>query len=293
MSESGDLRWFSLQNKVHEARICEAFALFRKNDIEPILIKGWSAARLYPESHLRTYTDIDLGVSFADFDKAEELLEDEDAKKLNIDLHNEFRHLDNVDWSSLFRDSHTVPLNGTDIRILSAEDHLRILCVHWLTDNGAEKERLYDIHYAVENRPAGFDWQKCLDRAGPTRRRWVVCAIGLAHKYTGLSLDGLPFSAEAGNIPPWLIKSIEREWKLAVPLKGLYDSLHDWRFFIKQLRKRIPPNAVYSTIQCEGEFDDRPRASYQLRSLLKRALPAIGRVLKTIGARSGKREQRT
>lgn len=292
MSESEDLRWFSLQNKVHEAKICEAFALFRKNGIEPILIKGWSVARLYPESHLRAYTDIDLGVSYAEFDKARGLLDDEDAKKLNIDLHNEFRHLDTVDWSSLFRDSQTIPLNGADIRILSEEDHLRLLCVHWLTDSGADKERLYDIHYAVKNRPAGFDWAKCLDRAGPTRRRWVTSVIGLAHKYTGLSLDELPFSAEARNIPPWLIKSLEREWKLAVPLKGLYDSLHDWRFFIKQLRKRIPPNAVHSTIDCEGEFDDRPRAPYQLRSFLKRALPAIGRIFKTIGAGLGKREQR-
>lgn len=293
MSESGDLRWFSLQNKVHEARVCEAFALFRRNGIEPILIKGWAVARLYPESRLRSYTDIDLGVSSADFDKARDLLEDEEAKKLNIDLHNEFRHLDRVPWTSLFQDSQLVELDDTDIRVLSPEDHLRILCVHWLTDNGSDKERLFDIHYAVENRTADFDWVKCLERAGPTRRRWIVCTIGLAHKYTGLSLKGVPFSDEAADIPTWLTRSIEHEWKLAVPLKGLYDSLHDWRFFLKQLRKRIPPNAVYATIECEGEFDEGPRALYQLRSFLRRAAPAIGKVFRTLAAGSGKREERT
>jgi hypothetical protein len=293
MSESGDLRWFSLQNKVHEARICEAFALFRQYEIEPILIKGWAIARLYPQTHLRTYTDIDLGVSSSDFEKAKDLLEDEDAKKLNIDLHNEFRHLDTVEWNLLVRDSQLVSLHGTDIRILSPEDHLRILCVHWLTDSGADKERLFDIHYSVANRPEGFDWPKCLDRAGSTRRRWIVSAIGLAHRYTGLSLEGLPFAGEGKTIPAWLVKSLEKEWELAVPLKGLYDSLHDWRFFVKQLKKRIPPNAVFSTIDCEGEFDDRSRAPYQVRSFLRRALPAIRRILKTIGAGPGKREERT
>lgn len=292
MSESQDLRWFALQNKVHEARIREAFALFRANGIEPVLIKGWAVARLYPESRLRPYTDIDLGVSAADFAKARDLLEDEDAKRLNIDLHNEFRHLDKVPWPTLFQDSQLVPLDNTDIRVLSPEDHLRILCVHWLTDNGADKERLFDIHYAARNRPADFDWERCLDRAGPTRRRWVICAIGLAHKYTGLDIEGLPFSGEAANVPSWLTSSVEREWRLGIPLKGLYDSLHDWRFFLKQLRKRIPPNAVYATIQCEGEFDDGLRVPYQIRSLLKRAAPAIGRIFKTIAAGSGKREER-
>lgn len=291
MSESGDLRWFSLQNKVHEARIGEAFTLFRKNGIEPILIKGWAIARLYPESHLRTYTDIDLGVPSAEYEKARTLLEDEAAKKLNIDLHNEFRHLDNVPWSTLFADTEVVPLDGVDIRILSPEDHLRILSVHWLTDAGADKDRLFDIRYAVENRPAGFEWEKCLDRAGPVRRSWVTCAIGLAHKYSGLSLDGLSFSGEARNIPRWLISSIEKEWKLGVPLRGLYDSLHDRGLFIKQLRKRIPPNAVYSTIECEGEFDNSSRAPYQLRSLVKRALPAIGRIFKTIRAGTVTRDE--
>lgn len=277
-SRGDDLRWYLLQDKVYEARICQAFRIFRSNGIEPVLIKGWAAARYYPDSHLRTYTDIDLGVPSSSFDRAVSLLRDEEANKLNIDLHCEFRHLDTLRWEELVENSELIFLNGTGIRILSAEDHLRVLTVHWLTDSGADKERLWDIYYAVENRPASFDWAKCLEPVTATRKKWVICTIGLAHKYLGLEIEGLPFAREAADLPLWLTKSIEREWRLGIPLRGLYDSLHDWRFFFAQLKKRIPPNAVYSTIECEGEFDDRARLPYQLRSLFRRMIPGLRKI---------------
>jgi hypothetical protein len=288
-TESDDRRWYLLQNKIHEARIREAFQLFRTNGIEPILIKGWAIARLYPESRLRTYTDIDLGVSSEDIEKARALLEDEGAKKLNIDLHNEFRHLDTVEWSSLLKDSELVPIDGVEVRILSPEDHLRVLCVHWLTDSGSDKERLWDIYYAVQNRPPGFDWEKCLGKVSKTRRKWIVCTIGLTSKYLGLDIDGLPFAAEAEDIPGWLPRSIEKEWRLGIPLRGLYDSLHDWRLFVKQVRKRLPPNPLYATIECEGEFDDRSRVPYQVRSLLRRVIPGARKIAITLRAKSRKK----
>lgn len=282
--ESDDLRWYLLQNKIHEARIREAFQLFRANGIEPILIKGWAIARLYPSSHLRNYTDIDLVVSPGDIEKATALLDADDAKKLNVDLHNGFRHLDTVPLKALFEDSQLIDLDGASIRILSEEDHLRILCVHWLTDNGADQERLWDIYYAVQNRAAEFNWDKCLDRVSETRRKWTVCTIGLAHKYLGLSLSGLPVEAEAAILPKWLTRSIEREWKIGVPLRPLHDSIHGWKMFVNQLRKRIPPNKVYATIQCEGEFDDRSRAPYQVRSLIMRIVPGLRRMTTALRA---------
>lgn len=286
--ESEDLRWYLLQNKIHEARIREAFQLFRANGIEPILIKGWAIARLYPESRLRTYTDIDLGVASGDIERARVFLNDEAAKKLNIDLHNEFRHLDTREWAQLFQDSELVPIDGVDIRILSPEDHLRVLCVHWLTDSGSDKERLWDIYYAVQNRPHNFDWDTCLGRVSATRRKWIICTIGLAKKYLGLSLEGLPFAAEAENLPRWISRSIEREWRLGVPLRGLYDSLHDWGLFVKQVRKRVPPNQLYATIECEGEFDEGSRLPYQLHSLLRRIVPGVRRIAVTLRAGSRK-----
>jgi Uncharacterised nucleotidyltransferase len=286
---SDEVRWAALQSRVNEARIAEAFRVFHEGGLRPILIKGWAAARLYPPSRVRSYTDIDLGVCSAELDSARALLADDVVRsRLNIDLHDEFRHLDSVDWDVLFDNSELVDIGGTEIRILSPEDHLRVLCVHWLTDSGAHKDRLWDIYYAVDSRGRDFDWDKCLLRVSETRRKWIICTIGLAHKYLGLNIDDLPFAESARNPPAWLIRSVEREWRLGVQLRGLYDSVHDWKAFVAQLKKRIPPNPVYATVECEGEFDEGSRIPYQLKSLLKRAVPAVRKIALSITIDSGK-----
>jgi hypothetical protein len=53
-------RLLMLQAEVHRLEIKRAFALLRATGIEPVLIKGWSVARLYAERGLRPYGDIDL-----------------------------------------------------------------------------------------------------------------------------------------------------------------------------------------------------------------------------------------
>src|SRR5207247_5697552 len=81
-------RWDSLQAKTQDARVLLAFESFRAAGIEPVLIKGWAAARNYPSGHLRRPGDVDLAVSPADFPVALKLLDDPEAGRLLIDLHN-------------------------------------------------------------------------------------------------------------------------------------------------------------------------------------------------------------
>lgn len=277
-----------LFNKNQETKICEAFRLFREKGIEPVLIKGWAIARSYPPDKPRYCGDIDLAVSAADFSNAKTLHSTEEVKQLNIDLHNGVRHLDLLSWDELFRRSDIVMLNETEIRILAPEDHLRLLCVHWLNDGGAYKEKLWDIYYAVQNRPANFDWDRCLNAVTKTRRKWIICAIGLANRYLGLPIDDLPFSKEAKQIPGWVIKSVEKEWNTDVRLKGLTVYLGDPKALLKQVLKRIPPNAIQATIEMEGEFDDRPRLSYQMRNVLRRSKPSLKRFTDLIRRRFSK-----
>src|SRR3982750_4354453 len=80
-------RWLILRNRLYEENIKSAFGLFRAGGIEPALIKGWAAAREYPEKYRRVFGDIDLCVPPEMFEKALELISCADAKKLNIDLH--------------------------------------------------------------------------------------------------------------------------------------------------------------------------------------------------------------
>lgn len=263
--------WMRLQSKVFEKKIAEIFCMFREERIEPILIKGWAAAQFYPEVWQRICTDIDICVNPSNFEKAEELSKSEKGKGLFIDLHKGFRTLDKVSWDKLFSNSRLIQNEGQSIRVLAPEDHLRILCVHWLIDGGEDKNKLFDIYYLVKNREADFDWQRCLESSGPIRKRWIICTIGLTSKFLGLDLADTPIEKEASNLPPWLVKAVEKEWKLNVRLIPLRRSLFDRKQAIPQILKRFPPNAIQSTVNLEGDFDKGYRIFYQIGDFIIRS----------------------
>jgi hypothetical protein len=277
-----DLRWHLIRYKFQEHNIAKAFELFRENSIEPVLIKGWAASRNYPVNEERVFLDIDLCVAPRDYTRAVEILAGIDRQKLLVDLHNGLRHLDTVDWDNLFENTELVKLQDTEVRLLRSEDHLRVLCVHWLTDGASNRERLWDIYYAVKNRPPDFDWNRCLGSVEEKRRKWVACAVGLAHLYLGLELEDTPFVAEVKHIPGWVIETVEKEWKSDERLIPLHQCLHDKKKLFKQIKKRIPPNPIQATIEMEGDFDNKPRLLYQIGDIFLRLRPSVMRLIKAL-----------
>ena len=57
-----DNRWNIIYQAAQEEKIKTLFKLFRENNIEPILIKGWSVSRFFPADIARYSMDIDLTV---------------------------------------------------------------------------------------------------------------------------------------------------------------------------------------------------------------------------------------
>jgi hypothetical protein len=275
-------RWRILKFKVLECQIENAFKIFRENGLEPILIKGWAISRKYPEKHLRFFSDIDLAVDPESYQKALELVE---KHQLLVDLHCGLRHLDTSNWSNLYKNSITEKLNETDIRMLCEEDHLRVLCVHWLTDGGAYREKLWDIFYAVEHRCKNFDWDKCLNAVSPKRRLWIIYTIGLANRYLHLDISHLEFREEALKIPRWIIRTVEKEWASPVRLRPIHTCLNDRREVLRQILKRIPPNQIQATVEMEGDFNDHSRYFFQFRSILNRSVPSYKRIWATLSKR--------
>ena len=161
-----------------------------------------------------------------------------------------------------------------------------MLCVHWLTDGGENKERLWDIVYAVSRRPASFDWDKCLGGVSENRRDWVIYTIGLAHKYLELDVSGLPFEEKARNVPKWLAREVKKHWDLGVPIVPLNAISHDREQFWKQVRKRIPPNPIYATISMEGNLDSKFRFHYQIGNFFMRLKPTWKGLLKNMFRRN-------
>lgn len=269
---ANDLRWNMVHLKASEARVASAFRLMRVNAIEPILIKGWAVGRLYPIDKPRVSIDVDLAVRPEDFAKAESVRSRGSDSSVLIDLHKGLRHFDSRPWDHIFRSSILILADGAEIRVPSPEDHLRILCGHWLNDGGADRERLWDIFYSVEKRPDSFDWDNCLNAAGPERRSWVVYTIAMAHEYLGLPIDDLPMRDELRSFPDWMRETVEREWASGVRLRDLRTCLGDWKLLRTQIRKRIPPNPIQATIEMEKSLDDPRRRYFQARTVVRRAV---------------------
>jgi hypothetical protein len=127
-------RLHSLQSAIHEREIENALALLRSAGVEPILVKGWAMARLYPEVGLRPYGDIDLCVAPRDHRAAKLALKKEANKTYTVDLHRGFKTLDDRSWDELFAHSRLLKLENFEVRVLSPEDHLRVLCFHFLRE---------------------------------------------------------------------------------------------------------------------------------------------------------------
>lgn len=266
-----------LKLKVNEHRIESVWKKFTDAGYSPILIKGWATAFFYDKPGDRQYVDVDLVVSPEEFDEIKAFTT-ENQFAISVDLHKNARHLDSRTYEELFRDSVLKKCGDTMIRVPCDEDHLRILCVHWLNDGGAYKDKLWDIYYAVKNRRPDFDWDKCLSTISQKRRKWIVCAIGLAHKYLDLPASGLPFADDFEKIPRWVIRTVEKEWATDVRLLPLEWYLSDRKNLIKQIWKRFPPNAIQATIELNGSFNEIPRIFYQITNIFTRIVQSFDRM---------------
>ena len=275
-------KWNLIERKAQQARALRAVSLLRQHGIESILIKGVAAGIYYPSDKLRDCIDVDLAVAKIDYAGALEITRSAEADGFAIDLHKELRHLDSVAWPDLMDNSRELNFDGGSIRTLRPEDHLRVLCVHWLTDGGTNRDRLWDIYYCVENRPDDFDWDRFLGMVSARRRRWLVCTIGLAHKYLGLDIENTPVSDLALDLPDWLTTTVEREWAARVKLRPMENTLNEPTMFIRQVFKRLRPNPIWATVDLEGDFDARTRVFYQAANFLRRIPSSYLRITNTI-----------
>jgi hypothetical protein len=266
-------RLYTLQARQHKSRIEEVFALLRSHGIEPVLIKGWTAARHYPERGIRPYGDIDLCVRPEEFQSAERALADLDPRKFRMDLHSGFAKFGIREEEKLFTRSQLVRMDQADVRILGVEDHLRVVCYHLMREGAWRPLWLADVAVALESVPKDFDWNYCL---GEKRQAVpVVCAIGLAQQLLGAKVDGFPEAERPKKTPRWLVPTVLNEWGSQAPSMT---SRHDFpmaghlrlrKDLLKGLQHRWP-NAIEATTTMNGPFNDLPRLPFQIGNSLFR-----------------------
>lgn len=264
-------RLHTIQAVLYSDKIRAAFALLRSHGIEPILIKGWASARLYPEVGLRPYGDLDLCVRPEEYERAKSVMESPEGSGCWADLHRGLGRLDERSWDELFERSQLVGLGLDKIRVLGTEDQLRISCVHFL-DHGAWRPIwLCDIGAMVEAIRADFDWDSCLGKE-KRRAKWVVSAIGLAHQLLGAEIEDCPISIRSARLPGWLVPSVLKEWERPcvrehAPPELIMVSLRHPARVPKAMLDRWP-NPIEATIRVKGSFNELPRVPFQLKDYL-------------------------
>ncbi len=279
-------RMHRLEASLHVGRLKRVFQQFNEAGIEPVLVKGWNVARLYPEPGLRHYFDLDLCVRHDCYAEANRLVASLGQERLYVDLHDELDHLDVMKWDEFFSRTQILMVDGTEVRVPCAEDHLRILCIHWLRHGAWRPAGLCDIAAALESRPGDFDWERCLG-ADPVRADWVACAIGLARVLLGAEMRGqrseskgrnadipVRLSVRCERLPRWLVPAVLRKWDRSlspnyrVPLLSVLSSRDGaWKDFAKYFRARLD-QPVRATIALHGRFNNCPRLPYQFGELL-------------------------
>ena len=206
-------RLHTIQAAVHELELTRAVGLLRCAGIEPLLAKGWAIARLYPESGLRPYADLDLLVPREAYEVA---VATPGVLRSRVDLHAWFGDLDDRPLRELYRRSQVVALGDVDIRMLGPEDHLRLQCLHQLRHGFWRPTWLCDVGVALDCLPEAFDWEYFLS-GNERRSSWVLCVLRVAQQILGARLDAPQEGRMAVELPEWLVPAVLRAWGAGHP----------------------------------------------------------------------------
>jgi hypothetical protein len=266
-------RLYTLESRINKLKIERVFTLLHAAGIESILIKGWAAARYYPDQGLRPYGDIDVCVRKENYQSAKAALRDLDPVRFKVDLHAGFAKFGIRDEAKLHARTELVNIGGAEVRILGAEDHLRVVCFHLMREGAWRPLWLVDVAAALESRSQDFDWDYCLGER--LQARPVVSAIALAHLLLGAEIDRIPDAQRFNKNPRWLVSTVLSEWgsltssmshRHEVPmmshLRNQGDLLHG-------LRHRWP-NAIEATTTLNAPFNELPRLPFQIGNSLLR-----------------------
>lgn len=281
-SPSGDLlhhvyRLQTLQASINESKIRKVFSWLRSADIEPIIFKGWSIARLYPQQGSRPYGDIDILVRPEHRTAAQSLLNAPELRDCWVDLHDRLFELNDRKIDDLFARSQLAGLGEAQIRVLGPEDHFGLVAIHLLRHGAWRPLWLSDVGVLLDSLPEEFDWSLCLGKS-KLRINWITTAIGLAQVLLDAHIKEPAIAAQAKQVPVWLVRNVLKQWAAPFAINQepmnhrapIVSYLSDPRGVLADLRRRWP-NPILATISINGKLNRFPRLPYQIGNCLDRA----------------------
>jgi hypothetical protein len=265
----------SLKSALHEQHVERVFQVFRKAEVDAVILKGWVAAILYEQHDLRPAGDIDLYVRPEHFEKAVAAMKSPEAGGCFVDLHMSLSEIIERSFDELLARSRTVQLGAERVRTLGPEDHLALLCIHLLKHGAWRPLWLCDISVAIESLPPNFDWNICFG-TNQQRARWIACAIGLAERLLQAKVDQVPLSRREMHVPEWVAQTVLYHWSRLFPGDSLpmraapfmAETLRRRRDVLKNIVNRWP-DPITATFNLGAPFNNYPRFPYQLAEFLR------------------------
>lgn len=262
-------RFYGARAIAHERDLSLLLDIFHSHKIEPLLAKGWAVARSYPNPALRPYGDFDLCIRVGTMAKLPALQNMLKKANFTIDLHERFRELESG-YDELLERSQRIAIGRDYVRVLAAEDHLRLLCIHALYHGVWKPGWLCDVALAVESSSPEFNWEHCL--AGDERRtEWVLAAIALSHRVLGADLPSAVRYLQDRKLPGWAYDAVYSQWgRNGNYMQGPSASaLVKTGRILDTLRSRWP-NPLQATVRTRARVNDAPRLPYQIADVLLR-----------------------
>jgi hypothetical protein len=203
---------YAAQAIQYEEQLLNIFRTLTSLGIRAILLKGWSVARFYPAPGLRPLGDVDLLVADSERSLTHQAIRQLKCKRFPVDTdHDEFSRFGESSFEQLYERSERSNLQDSAIRILRPEDHLRLLCLHFLKHGGWRPLWLCDVAAALENLPVTFAWKDCLGRC-ERYAQWIACTIEAAREILGAQPTVELPSSNRPIVPRWFLSAMLKEW---------------------------------------------------------------------------------
>ena len=265
-------RVHSLQAAVHARNIEHVLGHFNAAGLTPTVFKGWTMARLYARPGLRPYGDIDILVDARDETRARDVIRGLPTQLgglVDLDMRVLHRFLPDRSFAELAERSSVETVGAASFRLLAAEDHLRLICLHQLDHGGWRPLWLCDVAAFVESLPEGFRWEAVLS-GHPHLSDAVVALVGLAEELLGARL---PAATPRAAVPPWFRKAILKAWA------GGFQAPPDSLLKLHQLGLRRAtaavrarwPDPLTATLHLRAPFRGIPRPILQVAECGRRA----------------------
>jgi hypothetical protein len=250
-----------------------ALCAFNAAGLEPILFKGWTVTQFYAHPALRPFGDFDILVDESETAAAQRViaaLPQSIGSSVDLDVRVLSRFLPDRSFIELASRTSRANVGAGRFRLLAAEDHLRLICLHQL-DHGAWRPLwLCDVAAFVERLPQSFHWDLCL-KGNPNLSDGVVALVALAKD---LLSARLPLGTPNRQAPPWFRNAVLRGW--AGGHRNPPDSLRalnrlGWKRAVAAIGARWP-DPITATLHLRAPFRGVPRQFLQVVELGRRAI---------------------